>query len=100
MVAVGMFEHVGVPNYARFFQKIGDLLSADGVALVHSIGRSNGPAIASAWTRKYIFPGAHIPAHDSSDAGAGDLTHVLRRSTEPAPESGRTQTDVNDPERC
>jgi cyclopropane-fatty-acyl-phospholipid synthase len=62
IVSVGMFEHVGVPNYARFFQKIGDLLSANGVALVHSIGRSNGPAITSAWTRKYIFPGGHIPA--------------------------------------
>jgi cyclopropane-fatty-acyl-phospholipid synthase len=62
IVSVGMFEHVGVPNYARFFQKIRDLLSADGVALLHSIGRSNGPAITSAWTRKYIFPGAHVPA--------------------------------------
>jgi cyclopropane-fatty-acyl-phospholipid synthase len=62
IVSVGMFEHVGVPNYARFFRKIRELLSADGVALVHSIGRSNGPAITSAWTRKYIFPGGHIPA--------------------------------------
>jgi cyclopropane-fatty-acyl-phospholipid synthase len=62
IVSVGMFEHVGVPNYARFFQKIRDLLSADGIALIHSIGRSNGPAITSAWTRKYIFPGGHIPA--------------------------------------
>jgi cyclopropane-fatty-acyl-phospholipid synthase len=62
IVSVGMFEHVGIPNYARFFQKIRELLSADGVALVHSIGRSNGPAITSAWTRKYIFPGGHIPA--------------------------------------
>jgi cyclopropane-fatty-acyl-phospholipid synthase len=62
IVSVGMFEHVGVPNYARFFQKIRELLSADGIALIHSIGRSNGPAITSAWTRKYIFPGGHIPA--------------------------------------
>jgi cyclopropane-fatty-acyl-phospholipid synthase len=57
-----MFEHVGTPNYARFFQKIRDLLSADGIALIHSIGRMNGPAVTSAWTRKYIFPGGHIPA--------------------------------------
>jgi cyclopropane-fatty-acyl-phospholipid synthase len=62
IVSVGMLEHVGVPNYARFFQKVRNLLSADGIALVHSIGRSNGPAITSAWTRKYIFPGGHIPA--------------------------------------
>jgi cyclopropane-fatty-acyl-phospholipid synthase len=62
IVSVGMFEHVGVPNYARFFQKIRELLSPDGIALIHSIGRSNGPTITSAWTRKYIFPGGHIPA--------------------------------------
>ena len=62
IVSVGMFEHVGVPNYAQFFQKIRELLSPDGIALIHSIGRSNGPTITSAWTRKYIFPGGHIPA--------------------------------------
>src|SRR5438132_2864964 len=62
IVSVGMFEHVGVPNYARFFQKIRELLSPNGIALIHSICRSNGPTITSAWTRKYIFPGGHIPA--------------------------------------
>ena len=62
IVSVGMFEHVGVPNYARFFRKIRELLSADGIALIHSIGRLNGPSITSAWTRKYIFPGGYIPA--------------------------------------
>jgi cyclopropane-fatty-acyl-phospholipid synthase len=62
IVSVGMFEHVGTRNYATFFQKIRNLLSAEGIALIHSIGRINGPAITSAWTRKYIFPGGHIPA--------------------------------------
>jgi cyclopropane-fatty-acyl-phospholipid synthase len=62
IVSVGMFEHVGTPNYARFFQKIRDSLSANGIALIQSIGRINGPAVTSAWTRKYIFPGGHIPA--------------------------------------
>jgi hypothetical protein len=62
IVSVGMFEHVGTRNYAAFFRKIRNLLSAEGIALIHSIGRINGPAITSAWTRKYIFPGGHIPA--------------------------------------
>jgi len=62
IVSVGMFEHVGTPNYAAFFRKIRNLLTAEGIALIHSIGRINGPAITSAWTRKYIFPGGHIPA--------------------------------------
>jgi cyclopropane-fatty-acyl-phospholipid synthase len=57
-----MQMNVGTPNYARFFQKIRALLSADGIALIHSIGRMNGPAVTSAWTRKYIFPGGHTPA--------------------------------------
>jgi cyclopropane-fatty-acyl-phospholipid synthase len=62
IVSVGMFEHVGVPNYTTFFGKVRELLSIDGVSLIHSIGRINGPDITSAWTRKYIFPGGHIPA--------------------------------------
>ena len=62
IVSVGMFEHVGTRNYATFFQKIRNLLTPEGIALIHSIGRTNGPAITSAWTRKYIFPGGHIPA--------------------------------------
>jgi cyclopropane-fatty-acyl-phospholipid synthase len=62
IVSVGMFEHVGTPQYARFFDVIARLLSDDGVALIHSIGRKDGPSITSAWTRRYIFPGGYIPA--------------------------------------
>ena len=62
IVSVGMFEHVGVGHYGEFFRKIRDLLDEDGVAVVHSIGRSGPPASTSAWIRKYIFPGGYIPA--------------------------------------
>jgi len=62
IVSVGMFEHVGVPNYPVFFEKIGCLLTDDGVALLHSIGRKDGPGVTGAWIRKYIFPGAYVPA--------------------------------------
>jgi cyclopropane-fatty-acyl-phospholipid synthase len=62
IVSVGMFEHVGVPFYPAFFEKIRDLLVSDGVAVVHSIGATDGPGIGSAWIRKYIFPGGYIPA--------------------------------------
>jgi cyclopropane-fatty-acyl-phospholipid synthase len=62
IVSVGMFEHVGTPNYRAFFDKIAQLLTADGVALIHAIGRMDGPDLTSAWTRKYIFPGGYIPA--------------------------------------
>ncbi len=43
IVSVGMFEHVGVRHYGEFFDKLRDLLTDDGVALLHSIGRSDGP---------------------------------------------------------
>lgn len=62
IVSVGMFEHVGVPHYPEFFAKVRDLLADDGVALLHSIGRSDGPGATNAWIRKYIFPGGYVPA--------------------------------------
>lgn len=62
IVSVGMFEHVGVTHYPEFFNKCRDLLHDDGVALLHTIGRSNGPAATGDWVRKYIFPGGYMPA--------------------------------------
>lgn len=62
IVSVGMFEHVGAPNYRAFFDQVANLLTDDGVALIHSIGRSKGPGATNAFTQKYIFPGAAVPA--------------------------------------
>jgi cyclopropane-fatty-acyl-phospholipid synthase len=62
IVSVGMFEHVGVNQYPAFFRKLGDLLAPDGVALLHSIGRMDGPGTTNPWLRKYIFPGGYSPA--------------------------------------
>ena len=62
IVSVGMFEHVGKQNYLEFFARIRDLLSEDGVALIHSIGYSNSPAPINPFIRKYIFPGADLPS--------------------------------------
>jgi len=62
IVSIGMFEHVGVPNYATYFQKIEELLAPDGVALVHTIGRSAAPMAHSPWIHKYIFPGGYVPS--------------------------------------
>jgi cyclopropane-fatty-acyl-phospholipid synthase len=62
IVSVGMFEHVGVPHYREYFTGIHRLLKDDGVALLHSIGRSEGPGTTPAFIRKYIFPGGYIPA--------------------------------------
>ena len=62
IVSVGMFEHVGVRHYPEFLAKIGELLTDDGVAVLHSIGRMGGPAPTNEWIREYIFPGGYMPA--------------------------------------
>ena len=62
IVSVGMFEHVGKKNYAEFFDKLRDLLTDDGVAVIHSIGRLDRPNAINPFIRKYIFPGADVPA--------------------------------------
>ena len=62
IVSVGMFEHVGVNHYGTYFRKVRDLLAEDGVAVIHSIGRSEPPAVTNPFIAKYIFPGGYIPA--------------------------------------
>jgi cyclopropane-fatty-acyl-phospholipid synthase len=62
IVSVGMFEHVGVRHYPEFFAAVSGLLTDHGVALLHSIGRHDGPSTTSPWIRKYIFPGGYAPA--------------------------------------
>jgi cyclopropane-fatty-acyl-phospholipid synthase len=62
IVSVGMFEHVGIAHYRSFFARIGELLTKDGVALLHSIGRFDGPASTNPFIDKYIFPGGYSPA--------------------------------------
>jgi cyclopropane-fatty-acyl-phospholipid synthase len=62
IVSVGMFEHVGVGYYDAFFRKSARILADDGVMVLHSIGRSEGPGSTNPWISKYIFPGGYIPS--------------------------------------
>ena len=80
VVSVGMFEHVGIDHYNAFFQVVRRCLKPDGVALIHAIGRSQGPDVTNAWLRKYIFPGGYSPA----------LSEVLP----PVERSGLIATDI------
>ena len=68
IVSVGMFEHVGVPQFETFFRACANLLTDDGVMLLHTIGRMGNPGTTDAFTRKYIFPGGYIPALSESVA--------------------------------
>jgi len=62
IVSVGMFEHVGRPQFETFFAACAKILKDDGVMLLHTIGRMGMPGTTDAFTRKYIFPGGYIPA--------------------------------------
>jgi cyclopropane-fatty-acyl-phospholipid synthase len=62
IVSVGMFEHVGRPQFETFFQASRRLLKEEGTMLLHTIGRMGSPGSTDAFTRKYIFPGGYIPA--------------------------------------
>lgn len=62
IVSVGMFEHVGAHYYDAFFTRVRELLAPDGVALLHTIGRADGPSATNPWIAKYIFPGGYTPA--------------------------------------
>jgi cyclopropane-fatty-acyl-phospholipid synthase len=62
IVSVGMFEHVGVDFYEKYFKRCAELLTDDGIMMLHSIGRSEGPDATNPWIAKYIFPGGYIPS--------------------------------------
>lgn len=62
IVSVGMFEHVGAPQFRRYFRELRDRLRLDGVALIHFIGRMSPPGTTNRWIARYIFPGGYVPA--------------------------------------
>ncbi len=60
--SIGMYEHVGAKNHRTYVAKVRELLTPDGLSLLHTIGnrvtlRANDP-----WFEKYIFPNSLIPS--------------------------------------
>ncbi|MDL2410289.1 cyclopropane-fatty-acyl-phospholipid synthase family protein [Rhizobium calliandrae] len=62
IVSVGMFEHVGIGDYGKFFRKVSELLDDNGVMVLHSIARPKPSFGTNAFIEKYIFPGGYIPS--------------------------------------
>ena len=62
IVSVGMFEHVGIGDYGKFFKKVSELLDDNGVMVLHSIARPKPSFATNAFIEKYIFPGGYIPS--------------------------------------
>ena len=62
IVSVGAFEHFGKKFYKTFFKKIENIMTDDGICLLHTIGSVDEPGPAQSWIQKRIFPGGIIPS--------------------------------------
>ena len=62
VVSVGMFEHVGPKNYRTYFNKVRELLSPEGLFLLHTIGEYQTTNKDDPWIDKYIFPNGKLPS--------------------------------------
>ena len=60
--SIGMFEHVGVRNYRRFFDIAAHCLPADGLMLLHTIGTNVSTNRTDPWIDRYIFPNSMVPS--------------------------------------
>jgi cyclopropane-fatty-acyl-phospholipid synthase len=81
IVSVGMFEHVGPPQFQTFFRKCRELLTPDGVMLLHTIGRMGPPGTTDRFMQKYIFPGGYVPALSEMMA-AGEREQLIMADCE------------------
>jgi len=64
VVSIGMMEHVGPKNYKKFMELMNYCVKEKGLVLIHTISgiRAHDPSHDDPWTKKYIFPGGHLPA--------------------------------------
>jgi cyclopropane-fatty-acyl-phospholipid synthase len=68
IASIGMFEHIGIANMPKYFQKINSLLRDRGILLNHGISRHAKPTKRAArkirperrLLLKYIFPGSEL----------------------------------------
>jgi cyclopropane-fatty-acyl-phospholipid synthase len=70
IVSVGMFEHVGAAHYDEFYSTCRNLLTRDGVMLLHTIGRLGSESAPDPFTNKWIFPGYHLPSLSQMSAAS------------------------------
>lgn len=61
IVSVGMFEHVGGKAWKEYFGQVDTLLAESGVFVLHTVCLLR-PYPMNPFIRKYIFPGAELPA--------------------------------------
>lgn len=62
IISIGMFEHVGYKNYRAYMQKVSELMTDDGIFVLHTIGGNHSVKHGDPWTEKYIFPNGMLPS--------------------------------------
>ena len=62
IVSIGMFEHVGRKFYKTFFKKIHNIMTDDGICLLHTIGTVDAPGPIQPFIQRRIFPGGKVPS--------------------------------------
>ncbi len=62
IVSVGMFEHVGVSNFPRYFGKVKSVLKPDGLFLNHGITNDTGwqDTPITRFINRYVFPDGEL----------------------------------------
>ncbi|HJT96707.1 MAG TPA: cyclopropane fatty acyl phospholipid synthase [Rhodanobacteraceae bacterium] len=60
--SIGMFEHVGVKNYATYFDVARRCTAEDGLFVLHCIGSNVSSNHTDPWIAKYIFPNSMVPS--------------------------------------
>ena len=60
--SIGMFEHVGVANYARYFSVVRRCLADDGLFVLHTIGKDRSSRSVDPWINRYVFPNSMLPS--------------------------------------
>jgi cyclopropane-fatty-acyl-phospholipid synthase len=65
--SIGMFEHVGLRNYRRYFEiakrcLVDDPTTGGGLFLLHTIGSNESVRHSDPWIGRYIFPNSMVPS--------------------------------------
>ena len=62
IVSVGAFEHFGKKFYKTFFQRVHNLMTDEGICLLHTIGSVDPPGPVQPFIQRRIFPGGIVPS--------------------------------------
>lgn len=74
--SVGMFEHVGRQNYKEYYDKCYDLLTENGIMMIHTISTTQRKWTHNTFVGTYIFPEFELPHIESFGKPYTDKWHL------------------------